>query len=385
MTPVYLDYNGSAPLDPRVAEAMLEVLASGVGNASSAHSFGAAQRGRVDLAREQVAAAVGGRARDVLFTSGATEANNLALTGLVNAQQAERRRVLFSAVEHPSVRRTAGWLATEGAAKVDVVPVTPGGHVDLEALEALLGDDVLVVSVMLANSETGVINDVGAVAELAHRYGALLHTDATQAVGRVETDMAALGADLLSLSGHKICGPGGVGALLASADARRQMVPVLHGGGHESGLRSGSLNVSGIVGFGLAAELAGGEWKRDSLRVSALRDELVTLVGTGLADVEQNGDVTRRLPNTANLLFRGADAEALLTNLDPVAASAGSACSSGAPEPSPVLVAMGLSRAEAAESLRFSLGRFTTQQEVMTAAARTIGAVQFVRSMNEDA
>lgn len=385
MTAVYLDYNGSAPLDPRVAEAMADVLASAVGNASSAHSFGAAQRGRVDVAREQVAAAVGGGAGDVVFTAGATEANNLALSGLVNARSTSRRRVLVSAVEHASVRQTAGWLADEGVAKVDVVPVTAGGYVDLDALEDLLADDVLVVSVMLANSETGVINDVGAVAELAHRHGVLVHTDATQAVGRIDTDMAATGADLLSLSGHKICGPGGVGALLASASARRHMVPLIHGGGHERGLRSGSLNVSGIVGFGLAAELAGSEWESDAARVSALRDELVSLIAAGVGEVEQNGDVARRLPNTANLLFRGADAEALLVNLDPVAVSAGSACSSGAPEPSPVLVAMGLSRAEAAESLRFSLGRFTTQQEVMTAAARTIGAVQFVRSMNEDA
>jgi cysteine desulfurase len=385
VTAVYLDYNGSAPLDPRVAEAMADVLASAVGNASSAHSFGAAQRSRVDVAREQVAAAVGGGVGDVVFTAGATEANNLALTGLVNARSTSRRRVVISAVEHASVRQTAGWLADEGVAKVDVVPVTAGGYVDLDALDDLLADDVLVVSVMLANSETGVINDLGAVAELAHRHGALVHTDATQAVGRINTDMAALGADLLSLSGHKICGPGGVGALLASPSARRRMVPVIHGGGHERGLRSGSLNVSGIVGFGLAAELAGSEWEIDAARVSALRDELVSLITAGVGEVEQNGDVTRRLPNTANLLFRGADAEAVLVNLDPVAVSAGSACSSGAPEPSPVLVAMGLSRAEAAESLRFSLGRFTTRQEVMTAAARTIGAVQFVRSMNEDA
>ena len=385
MTAVYLDYNGSAPLDPRVAEAMAEVLASAVGNASSAHSYGAAQRRRVDLAREQVAAAVGRGTGDVVFTAGATEANNLALSGLVNARSSSRRRVVVSAVEHSSVRQTARWLADEGVAKVDVVPVTAGGYVDLDALDDLLADDVLVVSVMLANSETGVINDVGAVAELAHRHGALVHTDATQAVGRIDTAMAALEADLLSLSGHKICGPGGVGALLASASARRQMVPVIHGGGHERRLRSGSLNVSGIVGFGLAAELAGSEWQLEAARVSELRDELVALITAGVGDAEQNGDVTRRLPNTANLLFRGADAEALVANLDPVAVSAGSACSSGAPEPSPVLVAMGLNRAEAAESLRFSLGRFTTEHDVKTAAARTIDAVRFVRSMNEDA
>lgn len=384
MTPIYLDYNGSAPVDPRVVEAMIGVLASGLGNASSAHSFGSAQRARVDRARQQVAAAVGGLPRDVVFTAGATEANNLALRGLVDAHSAARTRVLISAVEHASVRETAAWLADEGYAKVDVIPVAPGGYIDLDALEDLLADDVLVVSVMLANSETGVLNDVRAVASRAHEYGALVHTDATQAVGRIDTDMVKLGVDLLSLSGHKICGPAGVGALLATKRARRQLQPILHGGGHERGLRSGSLNVAGIVGMGLAAELAEREWRSDSKRASMLRDELVSRIQAGLEQVEENGDVSRRLPNTANLHFRGAEAEAVLVNIDPVAVSAGSACSSGAPEPSPVLVAMGLDRVRAGESLRFSLGRFTTQQEVQQAATRTIGAVHFVRSVNED-
>ena len=383
MTPVYLDYNGSAPTDPRVTEAMLEVLRSGVGNASSVHCFGMAQRARVDWAREQVAASVGGLPRDVVFTSGATEANNLALKGLVDTRPAARSRVLISAVEHASVRQTAIWLAEEGHAKVEFIAVTPGGFVDLDALEEQLGDDVLLVSVMLANSETGVINDLPAIAERAHSHGALLHTDATQAVGRLATDMDKLGADLLSLSGHKICGPGGVGALIVSPRCRRAMRPIIHGGGQERGLRSGSLNVAGIAGFGLAAELADAERSSDSLRVCALRDELVSLIGSGLKGVEQNGDVNRRLPNTANLLFRGADAEAVLVNLEPVAVSTGSACHSGAQGPSPILLAMGVDRVGAAESVRFSLGRFTTREEVQSAAARTIDAVRFVRSMTE--
>ncbi len=384
MTPIYLDYNASAPIDPRVADVMAGVIASGVGNASSAHPFGSAQRARVGTAREQVAAAVGGRPGDVVFTAGATEANNLALRGLVDALSSARSRVLISAVEHASVRETARWLADGGHAKVDFIPVTPGGYVDLDALDDLLADDVLVVSVMLANSETGVINDIRAVAERTHSHGALVHTDATQAVGRLGTDMTEMQADLLSLSGHKICGPGGVGALLATARCRRLMHPIVYGGGQESGLRSGSLNVAGTVGFGVAAELAASEWSTDHARVSALRDELVSLIQAELESVEQNGDVSRRLPNTANLMFRGADAEAVLVNLYPVAVSAGSACSSGAPEPSPVLQAMGLDRASAAASLRFSLGRFTTSEEVQQAATRTIGAVNFVRSMNQD-
>ena len=385
MTPIYLDYNASAPVDPRVVEGMVDVLSDSVGNAASVHTLGLAQRARVDIAREQVAAAVGGLPRDVVFTAGATEANNIAIGGLGGALLAGRTRLLISAVEHVSVRDTATRLANEGHVKVDVIPVTPGGYIDLDALDDLLADDVLAVSVMLANSETGVLNDVRAVAERAHEHGALMHTDATQAVGRVTTDMGWLGVDLLSLSGHKICGPTGVGALLATKRARRHLRPILHGGGHERGLRPGSLNVAGIVGLGLAAEFAAREWRSDSARVSTLRDELVSRIQAGLAQVEQNGDVNCRLPNTANLYFRGADAEAVLVNLDPVAVSAGSACSSGAPEPSTVLLAMGLDRVAAGESLRFSLGRFTTQREVHDAATRTVGAVNFVRSMNEGA
>ncbi len=378
---IYLDYNASAPLDRRVAEAMLPVLTGGVGNASSAHRFGRRQAGAVEAAREQVAALVGGARSGVVFCAGATEANNLALRGAVEAAAPERKRLLISATEHASVRRTARRLAEAGLAKVDMIAVTPGGFVDLDALDGLLGPDVLMVSVMAANSETGVLNPTAEAAERAGAAGALFHCDATQQVGRLPFDMAAVGADLVSLSGHKICGPGGVGALVGTPAALRRLTPVIEGGGHERGLRSGSLNVAGIVGLGAAAGIAAAERITESARVGALRDRLVRGIEGKLAGVSQNGDPARRLPNTANLRFDGADAEAVIANMDPVAVSAGSACSTGAIEPSEVLVAMGLSRQAAFESVRFSLGRFTTEADIAEATSRAVTSVHYVRGV----
>ena len=249
---VYLDYNGAAPLDPRVAEIMVAVLTKGAGNASSMHRFGRRQAAAVDEAREHVAALVGGRASNVVFTAGATESNNLALRGCAEGASADRSRIVISAVEHASIRETARWLHERGPLKLDVVPVTAGGYVDLRALEDTLDNDVLLVSVMSANSETGVLNPVAKIAERARGVGALFHCDATQSAGRLPFDLEEIGADLVSLSSHKICGPTGVGALVGTRHSLRRLSPIIHGGGHERGLRSGSLNVAGIVGFGAA-------------------------------------------------------------------------------------------------------------------------------------
>ena len=381
MREVYLDYNASAPLDPRVFEAMAPVLSGEVGNASSVHRFGRRQAAAVDEAREHVAALVGGRPGGVVFTAGATEANNLALRGAVEAAPEGRQRILVSAVEHASVGRTARWLADCGLVKLDVIGVTAGGFVETDAVEDLVSDDVVLVSVMAANSETGVLNPVGEIAERARAAGALFHCDATQMAGRLPFGMEELGADLVSVSGHKICGPGGVGALVGTRHALARLAPVIHGGGHERGLRSGSLNVGGIVGLGAAARIAADERESESARVGILRDRLVTELGARLARVHQNGDVTRRLPNTASIRFEGADAEAVVSNMDPVAVSTGSACSAGSIEPSEVLTAMGLSRDAAFESVRFSLGRFTTAADIDIAIESAAAAVARVRAM----
>ena len=381
---VYLDYNSSAPLDPRVADVMVPLLTQGIGNASSIHRFGRSQAAEVDEAREHVAAIVGGRPSNVVFTASATESNNLALRGSVGEEPSNRRRILISAVEHASVRETAQWLNKQGLASVDVIPVTPGGLVDLQALDALIGTDVLMISAMAANSETGVLNPVPEISELAHAAGALFHCDATQLVGRLSFDLAQLGADLVSVSSHKICGPAGVGALIGTQRSLRRLLPIIHGGGHERGLRAGSLNVAGIVGFGVAARIVAEERASESVRVAELRDRLTVGLKSRLSGVHQVGDLMRRLPNTANIRFEDADAEAVVSNMDPVAVSTGSACNSGSIEPSEVLLAMGIPHDAAFESVRFSLGRFTRDEDIDLTIEKAVAAVEYVRTMTKE-
>ena len=382
MRPVYLDYNGSGPLDPRVAEFMVPILKDGIGNASSVHRFGRQQSLAIDEAREHVAALVGGRASNVLFTAGATESNNLAIQGIAEGTIVGRRRILISAVEHASVRQTARWLDEHGLIKLGVIPVTKGGFVDLDALESMIDTDVLLVSVMAANSETGILNPVEMIAERVHAVGALLHCDATQSAGRLTFELERSGADLVTLSSHKISGPTGVGALVGTRCSLPRLRPILHGGGHERGLRSGSLNVAGIAGFGAASRIATEERASESARVAVARDRLTSALKSGLSGVHEVGDVEQRLPNTANVRFEGADADAVVSNMDPVAVSTGSACNSGSIEPSQVLLAMGISRDSAFESVRFSLGRFTTTEDIDVAVESAVAAVEHVRAMS---
>ena len=385
MKGVYLDYNGSAPIDPRVVEIMMAAITDGTGNASATHRFGRRQAAAVDEARERVAAMVGGRPGGVVFTAGATEANNLALQGIVDGAPADRPRILISSVEHASVSRTASWLTTKGAAVLDIVPVTAGGSVDLAALEALLDSDVALVSIMAANGETGVLNPAAEVAELAHAAGAIFHCDATQSAGRLPFDLEQVGADLVSVSAHKVCGPTGVGALVGTRHGLRRLRPMILGGGHERGLRSGSLNVGGIVGFGAAARIVTDERESESSRVAALRDRLTASLKEQLSGVRDVGNTAQRLPNTANVRFEGADAEAVVVNMDPVAVSTGSACNSGSVEPSQALLAMGIPRDAAFESVRFSLGRFTTNSHIDFAVEKAVTAVEHVRALTGDA
>ena len=382
MTEIYLDYNASAPMDKRVIESMLPFLENHFGNASSSHGFGRRLSSCVEDSREQIASFVGGSPGGVIFTAGATEANNQALRGLFHRHGIGSGDLMISAVEHASVRNTAQWLNEQQGVRLKTVPVTAGGFVDIAALRELL-NGVKLISVMGVNSETGVINPLREVVELAKEHDALVHCDATQMVGREPFDMTELGIDLVSFSGHKIYGPAGVGALIVSREVRKLLEPLLLGGGHENGLRSGSLNVAGIVGLGVASKLAEKERLADSNRLSYLRDQLVSDLQRLLPEVQELGDTSKRVANTTNIRFLGADADAVMANMRDVAVSNGSACSSGAIEPSIVLQEMGLDRTAASEALRFSLGRFTKGDDIDSAIPRIVTAVQYVRTMAE--
>ena len=382
MTEIYLDYNASSPMDKRVIESMLPFLENHFGNASSSHGFGRRLSSCVEDSREQIASFVGGSPGGVIFTAGATEANNQALRGLFHRHGIGSGDLMISAVEHASVRNTAQWLNEQQGVRLKTVPVTAGGFIDIAALRELL-NGVKLVSVMGVNSETGVINPLREVVELAKEYDALVHCDATQMVGREPFDMTELGIDLVSFSGHKIYGPAGVGALIVSREVRKLLEPLLLGGGHENGLRSGSLNVAGIVGLGVASRLAEKERLTDSNRLSYLRDQLVSDLQRLLPEVQELGDTSKRVANTTNIRFLGADADAVMANMRDVAVSNGSACSSGAIEPSIVLQEMGLDRTAASEALRFSLGRFTKGDDIDSAIPRIVTAVQYVRTMAE--
>lgn len=375
---IYLDFNATTPLDEQVLEVMLPFLRDEFGNASSAqHPAGARAAVAVRHARDQIAGLLGCASGEVVFTSGATEANNLALKGVFEAHGGGRRRILVGATEHKAIIGTAQWLASKGA-QVDVIPVDRYGVIDLSALNELIDSDVLIVSVMAANNETGTLNPIVRVAEIATECGAFVHTDATQWTGRLPVDVRAWRVDLLSLSAHKFYGPKGVGALYVRR--RTPLAPLVHGGEQERGLRSGTLNVPGIVGLGAAAALAAERMRADAGRLSALRDRLHTELVQRLTGVELIGHPTARLPNTVNLRFVGAEADAVITNTPEVAVSSGSACTSAVPSPSHVLVAMGLDRDAAEESLRFSLGRPTTEQEIMTAVDEVVHGVETVRT-----
>lgn len=374
---IYLDYNGSSPLDPRVTETINEAQQH-FGNAAASHLHGRRQALLVDDARGHVADLVGFRANDVIFTAGATEANNLALQGFAGTPSSAPARLLISAVEHASITQTARWLADSGKIQLEVIPVSAAGYIDVDALALLLKEPTDLVSVMAANSETGILNPIEIIAEHTHNAGAVFHCDATQLVGRLPVPS---GPDMFSVSSHKIYGPTGVGALIANQKVRNKLVPLIHGGGHEDGLRSGSPNVGGIAGFGKAAELARLEGESDMARVGPLRDRLAKLLVSELSNVTEVGDLARRLPNTLSMHFALTDAEAIMANCPDISMSAGSACSAGAIEPSTVLTAMGFDRDAAFEVLRLSLGRFTSEDEVERAAYSIVTAVRYVRSL----
>ena len=376
----YLDYNSTTPVDSRIVEIMIPIFNERFGNPSSVgHVTGRTAGGLVEDARRLVGQAVGMRAPDVIFTSGATEANNLAFMGLRRGLS-RPIRMLVGATEHKSVLQTCRTLEEDGST-LNIIPVRSDGPIDLDALGDALTDDTDVISVMAANSETGVINPVREAARLAHGHGALFHCDATQAIGRIPFDAREMGIDMATLSSHKIYGPKGAGALVATREARKRLAAVMHGGGQERNLRSGTLNVPAIAGFGEACKIALDEGLADSPRQRFLRNRFERHLMEMIPDVSVNGAGAERLPNTSNVRIRGALADAVITRLRSVEVSTGSACSSSTMEPSHVLVAMGLDRTAADESIRVSVGRYTTADDVELAASEIALAVEAVRGL----
>lgn len=359
---VYLDYAATTPLDPRVLIAMQPFFAERFGNAGSVHGFGQGARAAVDEARAAVADLIGAQPGEIVFTSGATEANNAAIIGTVYASRRPDAHLITAATEHHAVLEPCRWLAGRGAA-LTVLPVDGHGRVDPDAVRRAIRPETVLISIMHGNNEIGTLAPAAEIGAIAREHGVRFHTDATQSVGIIPVDVGNLRADLLSLSAHKRYGPKGVGALYLRSGVGIE--PILHGGGQERGRRGGTENVSSIVGFGAAARLAQESMTEESARIAGLRDRLAA----GLAEIEGarvNGHPQERLPGILSVSFAGADSESLLLALDleGVAAASGSACASGSIEPSHVIAALGLPDRLAAGTLRFSLGRPTTVQEI---------------------
>ena len=377
MERVYLDHNASTPLDPRVLEAMLPMLGEAFGNPSSLHWFGQRARAAVEEARVQAASLIGATPPEVVFTASGTEADNLALRGVAARAHEPRRKLVVTAVEHHAVLNTARALAEEGF-RVETARVDAQGRVDLDDLRARVDDRTALLSIMLANNETGVVQPVAEAARYARERGALVHCDAVQAAGKLPVDVRALDVDLLTLSAHKIYGPKGVGLLYVRRGTPMQAL--VRGGAQERNRRAGTENVAGIVGFGAAALLAREQLEADGARLRGLRDrfetELLAIPGANLNGAEP------RVPNTTNVSFAGTDAEGLLMALDlmGVAVSTGAACAAGGIEPSHVLRAMGLPPERVQASLRFSLGRATTEAQLARAADGVRAAVERQRA-----
>lgn len=375
---VYLDYNATTPVDPRVLEVMLPHFSERFGNAASTHSAGKSAHAAVDRARDQVAWMLGASQGEIYFTGGATESINLAIQGSVLGREGARGRVITCATEHKAVLDSCQ-ASTRFGADVTVLGVDREGLLDLSELQDVIDDKTLLVSVMAANNETGVIQQIPSIAALAHERGALFHCDATQAVGKIPFSMHSMDVDLVSMSAHKIYGPQGVGVLAATPGAAGRLLPLVHGGGHEQGLRSGTLNVPGIVGLGKAAEIAGIDIEIEARRLSGLRDDLERAVLATIPGTSVNGGTAPRLPSTTNIRFSGADADALMLMMPGISVSSGSACTAASQAPSHVLLAMGLGYGAAQECIRFSLGRPTTEEDVAAVIPVLASAVREAR------
>jgi len=380
--PVYLDNNATTPLDPRVLEAMMPYFTTKFGNAASrSHAFGWVAEEAVDYAREQVAKLIGCTASEIIFTSGATEADNLAIKGVYEMYQAKGNHIITAVTEHKAVLDTCRHLEKLGA-RVTYLDVKGDGLIDLAELEAAITDETVLVAIMYGNNEIGVIQPMRAIAEIAHRYGALVFSDATQAIGKIPVNVDADGIDLMAFTAHKMYGPKGVGALyVRRKNPRVKITAQMDGGGHERGMRSGTLNVPGIAGLGKACELCRLEMTAEGNRLTMLRDKLEQ----ALMELEAsfvNGNTTYRLPHVANLSFKYVESEGLMMALKGLAISSGSACTSASIEPSHVLKSLRLADDLAHSSVRFGLGRFTTEEEIDYAIENIKKAVADLRALS---
>jgi cysteine desulfurase len=376
---VYLDHAATTPVHPEVAELVHEHLVAAYGNPSSLHRFGRRARSAVEQARERVARALAADPEEIVFTSGGTEADNLAIRGV--ARRAGAGHIITSQIEHHAVLHTCEALETDGFA-VTYLPVDAQGQVKPEDVAAAIREDTILVSIMAANNEVGTVQPLDAIGAICRRRGVLLHSDAVQALGQLPLDVGALKVDLMSISGHKVYGPKGIGALYVRRGIR--LAPLMYGGGHERRRRPGTENVPGIVGLGMATEIALRELPERSRAMAAVRDQLIRGIGETIPDVVLNGDPVDRLPNNANFCFRYVEGESILLALDSkgIAASSGSACTSGALEPSHVLVAMGLPHDLAQGSVRFSVGRGTTPADIEYVLSVLGPAIDRLRKMS---
>ncbi|MGC6486732.1 MAG: IscS subfamily cysteine desulfurase [Planctomycetota bacterium] len=382
-TPIYLDYSATTPCDPQVVERMVPFFTDTFGNAASrSHSFGWTAEAAVEEARSQVAQLIGAHPKEVLWTSGSTEANNLAIKGVAQMYKQKGNHLITAVTEHKAVLDPMKYLETQGY-EVTWLEVDDQGHVDLAALEAAITDKTILVSLMAANNEVGTAHPLAEIGAICKAKGTLFHTDATQAPGKLPLDVEAQHVDLMSLSAHKMYGPKGVGCLYVRRKSPRvRLTSQMDGGGHERGMRSGTLNVTGIVGMGEAARLCRETMATEVPKLIALRDRLQDRILAALPDAVINGDPEHRLPHLTNISFPYVEGESLLMGIKEVAVSSGSACTSASLEPSYVLKSLGLGDELAHSSIRFSLGRFTTEAEVDFAADRVITEVQRLREMS---
>jgi len=373
--PIYLDYNATTPVDPTVVDAMLPFISTYFGNPSSGHSYADAARTAIIAARRNVANLLHCQPNEVIFTGCGTESDALAIRGIALAQQARGKHIITQVTEHPAVLNICKALERWHGFRVTYLPVDSTGRVDPAAVANAIDEQTTLITIMHANNETGTIQPLPEIAQIAHQHGVLFHSDAAQSVGKIPTDVQALGVDLLTVAGHKLYAPKGIGALYIRQGVTLE--PWLYGGGQERGLRSGTENTAAIVALGAAAEKANNHLDSSQQRLSSLRDHLQALLKQSLPGrVHLNGHRTERLPNTLNISIDGIIGEELLASIPEIASSTGSACHAGTTDPSPVLTAMGLTREHALAALRLTLGRWSTQEEIERAAQAIIHAVK---------